>query len=647
MPDSLGDSMIDKLAPAGPVELTGDSVAVQRPVPPVIITGGLWHERQRINREASIPLGIGKLAEAGNFDDLRLAAGERLDVAYRGPVYMDTDVYKMLESVAYELGAGAGDEALATFLTEAIGLITRAQTDDGYLNSYYQVNAPDQRYAKLENSHELYTAGHLFQAAVALARAGDDRLLPIARRLADHLVRVFLDERKPRLDGHPEAETALVELYRLTGIESYLDLARRLIDDRGRGLVGHSPVGSAYFQDALPVREMPILTGHAVRAMYLEAGIVDVYLETGDRSLLDGSITRWEDAVATKTAITGGHGARQLKEAFGEGYELPSDQAYNETCAAVASIHWSWRLLLATGEARFADLIERTLYNVFAASVSLDGLEFFKGNPLQRRHDHEQVIGDPRYRGGWFWSACCPPNVTRLMSSLGHYVATTDAETLYLQQYTEGVVHGSVAGGELAATLRTDLPWSGRVMITIDRVPDGPCGLALRLPSWSERTELFVNDGPVPVQPDDRGYLVLRRAWRAGDTIRLELDLSPRLITPHPKIDAVRGSVAFERGPLVYCFEQLDQPEGVELERLRLAPEPELQVRPVDDHPGIGRTVLLDVSADVLADLPDTGLPYFRTPPAPTPRPVTATAIPYFQWSNRDRRAMRVWLPTC
>lgn len=634
--------MID--AVTGPTALSGKADARHRPTPPVIITGGLWQQWQRVNRAASIPLGIGKLDEAGNFDDLRLAAGDELDAEYHGPVYMDSDVYKMLESVGFELGNG-DDPELRSFVAEAVALIARAQREDGYLNSYYQVVAPDHRYQRLENSHELYTAGHLLQAAVALARAGDDQLLPVAQRLADHLVQVFLTERKPRLDGHPEAETALVELYRLTGTTAYLDLARRLVEDRGRGLVGHSPVGSAYFQDALPVREMPILTGHAVRAMYLEAGIVDVAIETGDRTLLDCSVARWEDAVATKTAITGGHGSRQLKEAFGEGYELPSDQAYNETCAAVASIQWSWRLLLATGEARFADLIERTLHNVFAASVSLDGLEFFKGNPLQRRHDHEQVIGDPRYRGGWFWSACCPPNVTRLMASLGHYVATADEETLYLQQYADSDLAVALAGGELGLSVRTDLPWQGEVMITIDRSPESAAGIALRLPSWSERTGVSVNGDVVAVEPDARGYLVLRRSWRPGDTVRLELDLTPRMITPHPKIDAVRGSVAFERGPLVYCFEQADQPAGVDVERLRLANEPVITVRPVDDHPGIGRTVLLEVSAVELDDLPGPGLPYFAKPPTPTERPVTATALPYFQWANRDRLPMRVWLP--
>ncbi|MFC7625906.1 glycoside hydrolase family 127 protein [Microlunatus sp. GCM10028923] len=636
--------MITTEGVTGPIAPTAGADAAHRPIPPVIITGGLWQQWQRVNREASIPLGIGKLDEAGNFDDLRLAAGDRLDAEYHGPVYMDSDVYKMLESVGFELANG-DDATLRSFVAEAVALIARAQRDDGYLNSYYQVVAPDQRYAKLENSHELYTAGHLIQAAVALARAGDDQLLPVARRLADHLVQVFLTERKPRLDGHPEAETALVELYRLTETTAYLDLARRLVEDRGQGLVGHSPVGSAYFQDALPVRAMPILTGHAVRAMYLEAGIVDVALETGDRSLLDCSIARWEDMVATKTAITGGHGARQLKEAFGEGYELPSDQAYNETCAAVASIHWSWRLLLATGEARFADLIERTLYNVFAASVSLDGLEFFKGNPLQRRHDHEQVIGDPRYRGGWFWSACCPPNVTRLMASLGHYVATGDAETLYLQQYADSELTAGLAGGELGLRIRTDLPWQGEVMITIDRAPEAESGIALRLPSWSEQTALSVNGDPVPVEPDARGYLTLRRHWQAGDTIRFDLDLTPRMITPHPKIDAVRGSAAFERGPLVYCFEQADQEAAADLERFRLAADPAITARPVDDHPGIGRTTLLELDAVELGAVPATGLPYYSSPPALTERPVKATAIPYFQWANRDRAPMRVWLP--
>ncbi|HEY9291515.1 MAG TPA: beta-L-arabinofuranosidase domain-containing protein [Microlunatus sp.] len=629
----------------GPVKPTAAAALAQRAEVRAEITGGLLAHWQQVNRDASIALGIAKLSEAGNYDNLRLAAGEKLDASYRGPVYMDSDIYKMLESAGYELARG-DDQELIDFVRTATELITAAQAEDGYLNSHYQVKAPQRRYTELTNSHELYTAGHLLQAAVALTRAGHDQLMQPASRLADHLVRVFLTERYPHLDGHPEAETALVEFYRETGQRRYLELARRLIEDRGRGQAGQHAVGSAYFQDAMPVRQMPILTGHAVRAMYLEAGIVDVAIETGDLSLLESSVRRWQDMVATKTVITGGNGARMLKEAFGEGYELPSDQSYNETCAAVAQIHWSWRLLLATGEARYADLIERTLYNVFAASVSADGTEFFKGNPLQRRHDHEQVIGDPRYRGGWFWSACCPPNVTRLMASLQHYLATVSGDdTITIQQYATGRLSAQLGTASVRLSMRTDLPWHGRVVITIDQAAGEDWALALRIPSWSPQPEMLINGEPQPVKADDSGYLSVRRTWQPGDTIEVIMELTPRVITGHPMIDAVRGCAAIERGPLVYCFEQADQEAGVDCEHLQLSAESVITAGPAEELDGIGRTVRLRVSASELTGLPTEGLPYYASRPRPSTRPVTATAVPYFQWANRDRLSMRVWLP--
>lgn len=630
----------------GPAVPSETSHAVHRPVS-AQITGGQLGHWQRVNRDASIPLGIAKLEEAGNYDNLRMAAGQEMQRDYQGPVYMDSDVHKMIETAAFELGRASGaqhedDQDLRAFVATATELLEAAQEADGYLNSHHQVKTPGVRYTALENSHELYTAGHLLQAAVALARAGDDQLLPTARRLADHLVQVFLRDGFQRLDGHPEAETALVELFRLTGEHDYLALAELLVDGRGHGRVGYSPVGSAYFQDAIPVREMPNLTGHAVRAMYLEAGIIDVYLENGDRALLDASVARWEDMVAARTALTGGHGSRQLKEAFGEAYELPSDQSYNETCAAVASIHWSWRLLLATGEARYADLIERTLYNVFAASVSLDGLEFFKGNPLQRRADHARAIGDPRFRDGWFWSACCPPNVTRLMSSLQHYLATATEDTLYLQQYAAGTVAGQLSAGNVELTVDTDYPWDGRVAITVGAGPVEPWTLALRVPSWSKINDLTVNGEPITATAGAPGYPELNRAWQQGDMVELTLDLTPRVTTPDPRIDAVRGCVAIERGPLVYCWEQIDQDADVDLEAVQLDGDAVEEIA-VDDHPGIGRTILLRLPAVELT-LPAPALPYGPERSYES-RPVTVTALPYFQWANRDRRAMRVWLP--
>lgn len=631
----------------GPIVPTEGAVVAQRPVRQASLTGGQWRHWQDVNRTASVPLGLAKLEEAGNYANLRLAAGERVAAEYRGPVYMDSDVYKMLETVGYVLEDEEADQdTLRAVVAQASALIAAAQQPDGYLNSYFQVKVPGGRYSNLNGSHELYTAGHLFQAATALARVGDDQLLPVATRLADHLVQVFLVERLPRLDGHPGVETALVELYRYVGNPAYLELARRLLDDRGRGMVGKHAVGPMYQQDADGVREAPVMTGHAVRAMYLEAGIVDVYLETGDRTLLDASVARWEDMVATRTALTGGHGSRQLKEAFGERFELPPDQSYNETCAAVASVHWSWRLLLATGEARYADLIERTIYNVFASSVSLDGLEFFKGNPLQRRADHAMAIGDPRWRDGWFWSACCPPNVTRLMASLQHYLATCSGDTVSVQQYADAHLGADLACGRVEVELGTELPWAGESTVTIRTTPEAEWTLALRVPSWSPAPQLLVNGEPSAAEVDG-GYVRLRRRWSAGDVVGLRLDVSARFTVPHPRVDAVRGCVALERGPLVFCFEQADQDAGVDVELLRVSADTAAVVETLhDDLPGLGRTISIAVDAQELLDGEPAGLPYLPAPQEWPTRPARATAIPYFQWANRDRRAMRVWMPT-
>lgn len=618
----------------------------QHPCAEVSITGGLLGHWQETNRTASIPLGIRKLDEAGNYDNLRLAAGESVDAEYRGPVYMDSDIYKMLETAGWELGRRE-DPQLRAFLDEASDLIEAAQEADGYLNSYYQVVRPGERYTRLGGSHETYTAGHLIQAAVAAFRgAGDDRLLRIARPFADHLVRVFLRDRYPHLDGHPGIETALVELSRLTGEPDYLQLARRFVDDRGHGLVGDDKRGRAYFQDAVPVRQMSTLAGHAVRALYLEAGIVDVAIETGDRALLESSVGRWRDMLAAKTAITGGLGVRQLGEAFGERYELPPDQAYNETCAAIASIHWSWRLLLATGDRAYADLIERTLYNAFAASFSADGLEFFKGNPLLRRSDHAEAIGDPKVRGGWFWSACCPPNVTRLLSSLHHYLATTTPDSIQLHQYAPATVTAPVSGQAARLSIATDYPWDGTVTVTVAETPSTAWTLALRVPSWAGHARLRLGDEPLSSAPDRTGYLRVTRPWRPGDTLTLDLDLdmAPRLTRPDPRVDALRGCVAVERGPLVYCFEQADQPPATDLQDTALPLDPARQTVAHCDLPRIGTTRTIRTPA-LARTAPPADFPYSPGGAGSEPRAITATAIPYFQWANRDDRAMRIWMP--
>ncbi len=685
--------------PVGPAIPTVAAATAHRPLTGAgaELRAGLLHDWQQRNREASLPLALRQLEAAGNLDNLRLAAetagvprrtpnggraadsvhpasaaegadaAQAADVAgkadgrrYQGPVFMDSDIYKTLEAIGWELGRQPGEgpggsgvpgrDELSKFAAETIGLLERAQEDDGYLNSYIQVSG-EPRYGRLASSHEMYCAGHLIQAAVALNRSvpGTDiagRLLAVARRLADHLAATF-GGKAIALDGHPVIETALAELYRETGHRPYLDLATQFVDQHGQGLAGDSGRGRRYLQDWLPVRESVTLEGHAVRALYLEAGVADVAAETGDAELLASSVTRWEDMVATKTYLTGGNGSRHSDEAFGDRYELPPDRAYNETCAAIASFHWSWRMLLATGQARYADLMERVLYNAFGASVSTDGQRFFYVNPLQRRPDHVEG-DDPGRRHEWFSCACCPPNIMRLLASVHHYLATTAGDTLYLHQYAGTRVSAPVAGGTLGLTVETDFPWSGQVTIEVDTAPADECGLALRVPSWSPDPSVEVNGKPAGAGPDGAGYLVLSRTWQPGDRVTVTFDMTPRPAHPHPRIDAVRGCVAVERGPLVYCFEQADQPAGAEVDRIAVPVPPggpALRERAAT-LPGVGRTVLVDTEAATVPGTQPDGLPYAAAPPGtPGDARLTVTAIPYFQWDNRDGRAMRVWLP--
>ena len=606
------------------------------------LTGALLRDWQRRSHDASLPLALRQMEAAGNLGNLRLAVAGASD-GYRGPVFMDSDLYKTLEAIGWELGHDPAP-ALAEFAADAVVLLEKAQQPDGYLNSYVQVSGTP-RYSRLSTSHEMYCAGHLIQAAVAHARTQQDQgppLLGVARRFADQLVDEF-GGRETGSDGHPIIETALVELYRETGHAPYLSLASQFVEQRGRGLIGDSGFGSRYLQDHLPVRESTEIVGHAVRALYLEAGVADVAVETGDEELLASSVTRWEDMVAAKTSLTGGVGSRHDGESFGDRFELPPDRAYNETCASIASIQWSWRLLLATGESRYADHIERLIYNGFGAAIAADGQRFFYVNPLQRRDGHYER-DDPGRRREWFSCACCPPNIMRLMASLGHYLATTADDVLYLHQFTGASVGANLAGGVLRVEMTSRYPWSGSADVEVRGAPPGPCGLAVRVPAWCRDARFTVNGSPVAPDPADRGYLIVRRHWMPGDVLRCDLDVVPRLTYPSRRIDALRGTVAVERGPLVYCFEQADQPAGASIEDLVLDPE-DLPERDAD-LPDVGRTVTVAVVGERLAPVAGAGLPYRASPDTGAAgAPATAVAIPYFQWDNRDGRAMRVWMP--
>ena len=631
---------------AAVVALGPDSHAVLRPLAAgdVEIAGGLWAERQRVNRDVTLLLGAEQLERAGNYENLRLAAGTGTG-SYSGlPLpFLDSDVYKWLEAASWELGR-APFPALEAEADRAIGLVAAAQAEDGYLDSYYQVLKPDVRYVELPMGHELYCAGHLIQAAVAHSRVtGRTDLLTIATRLVDNVEAALGPAAQPGVCGHPEIEMALVELYRLTGEERHLALARCFLDRRGHGLLGPGTYGPAYYQDDRPVREARTVTGHAVRALYLASGVVDAYLETGEQALLDASVAQWEDMVATRTYLTGGVGSRHRDESFGDAYELPPDRAYCETCAAIASIMWSWRLLLATGDARYADLIERTLYNGFLSGVSLDGRSFFYVNPLQLRAAHQRPWNKrgSAERAGWYKCACCPPNVMRLLSSLEQYVATAGDWAVQIHQYAPGRVRTPDAELEVA----TEYPWSGRVEVTVSATREEAWTLALRVPAWARGASLAVaGDGRRDVAPG--AYATVTRAWRPGDRVVLDLPVAARLTGPHPLVDAVRGCVAIERGPLVYCLEQVDLPAGVELSDVSLAPggglgdgfEPDL----------LGGVVAVRAAGVSGSTGEWEGWPYRDVSHADGVRPrvpVELVAVPYFAWANRVPGPMRVWIP--
>ena len=624
-------------AVGGPAIPTAAAVAAHRPLTPsgLRLTGGLLHDWQRRNASASMPLALRQLAAAGNLDNVRLAIqaaavtgdGEgarqarppRLGpvdpvpgLGYQGPVFMDSDIYKTLEAIGWELANGP-QPALSEFAESTIGLLAQAQQPDGYLNSYVQVSG-EPRYSRLSSSHEMYCAGHLIQAAIALRRGtGDTSLLAIAARFADLLVRDFAGQERG-LDGHPIIETALAELYRETGTRAYLELASQFVDQRGHGLAGDTGLGRRYLQDHVPVRDSATEVGHAVRALYLEAGVTDVATETSDDELLRSSVRRWADMVAAKTYLTGGNGSRHADEGFGDRFELPPDRAYNETCAAIASFHWAWRLLLATGDAKYADHMERVLYNGFGAAISAEGDRFFYVNPLQRREDHFEK-DDPGRRREWFSCACCPPNIMRLLASVQNYLATTGGDTLYIQQYAAAWLRGA----DLDIELATGYPWSGTITLRVLAAPPAVREVALRIPAWSAATGVTMNNSSERTVASHHGYLRLRRRWNRGDVVTLRLDMTPRWTFPDRRVDAVRGCAAIERGPLVYCFEQADNP--VPLEELGVSAGAPLTEREVTID-GIGRTVQVSTAeTDV------------------------AVAIPYFQWDNRGPGAMRVWMP--
>jgi len=624
----------------GPVVPTSDAAGVLRPLPadavrlaPDGLLGG-WQAR---NAEATLPHCVTRLSTEGNLDNLRRVTGDA-DTEFRGFWFADTDVYKTLEAAFW---SGTARD----FAADTAALLEKTQDPDGYLNSYYQ--DPERRakqWTELHLSHEMYTAGHLIQAAVAAARTtpGDavaQQVVSVARRFADLLVQRYGQSNET--DGHPEIETALAELYRVTGHRPYLDLAARFLDNRGHGVLGEGRFGAPYFQDHQPLRTVDEVTGHVVRQLYLLAGAVDVAVETHDSALLAQTEKLWDSAINGRTYLTGGQGSRHRDEAYGDAYELPPDRAYAETCAAIASFQLGFRLLLATGNVKYADEMERVLYNAIAASTAVDGKAFFYSTPLQRRTGHDGGGENaPGHRLDWYECACCPPNLARLMASLHTYAATADDNGLQLHLYGTG----TFAAGPRSLTVETRYPWDGQITVTVTDTPADPWTLSLRVPAWCADVWLTINGTSTPAPARiQNGYLRLNRIWHIGDEVVVALAMPARLVAAHPRVDATRGAAALARGPLIYCLEHADVPAWLGLfEDIELDPESPAAI--VFHSNGLA-PVTLGAKAVVRAadDVPlYQDLRRVTTKRATT---ATVTAIPYFLWANREPGPMRVWIP--
>lgn len=609
-----------------------------RPVPftDVQVRDSFWAPRQETNRVASIPVNLEMLEKSGNIRNFELA-GKNAREGFTGPVFMDSDLYKGLEAACYSL-ATHPDPALEKQLDEIIAKIASAQQPDGYLNTYFIVKEPTKRWTNLRDWHELYCAGHLFEAAVAHYQAtGKRSLLEIATKFADNIDSVFGPGKRMGYPGHPEIELALVKLWRVTGEKRYFELARFFVESRGRKFFaeehGDAPdrYDGTYWQDDVPIYEHRNIKGHAVRAAYLLSGATDVAAETGDQGLLKMIHRVWRNTAEKNMYITGGIGPSAHNEGFTTDYDLPNLTAYQETCASVALAQWNHRLALLHGDARFADVVERSLYNGVLAGVSLDGARFFYVNPLESLGTH--------HRSGWFGCACCPPNVARTVASLGGYAYAASDNALWVNLYIQGSATARLQGKKVTFDVETDYPWDGKVTLKPKLEGSANLELRLRIPGWCKGAALSVN-GQKNTEPKiERGYFVLARSWRNGDVVELDLPMPVERVASNPRVKQNVGQLAIQRGPLVYCLEACDQSAPIDSFYL---PQ-DIQLSASEQSGALGNIVIVHGTARV-AEAQDWTRKLYQ--PVAASRGVAFTAIPYNAWDNRAAGAMKVWFPT-
>jgi len=605
-----------------------------------------WAPKISINRTVSIPSAFGKCEQTGRMHNFALAGG-LIKGEHKGDFpFDDTDVYKVLEGASYTL-AVKYDKKLDTYLDSLITLIGAAQEKDGYLYTCLTNKCERLRpwYGKGRwdrlNSHELYNCGHLYEAAVAHFKAtGKRTLLEIAIKNADLVNSVFGpgQGQKKVPSGHPIIEMALVKLYRVTNDGKYLKLARFFIDETGKGTNGHKL--NEYSQDHEPIIIQDEAVGHAVRFGYLYSGVTDVASLMKDSALMTATKRVWENVVSRKLYITGGIGSRAQGEGFGPNYDLPNMTAYCETCAAISNVYWNYRLFLNDGNSKFYDVLERALYNGVISGVSLSGDKFFYDNPLESVHNHD--------RAPWFGCACCPGNITRFMASVPGYVYTTDEHNIYVNLFAAGYASIAVGTDTIDITQQTRYPWDGKVIIVIDKPGKELFGLKIRIPGWSQNkavpSDLYqftdknaekytITINGKEISPEEvNGYVILRINWKKGDQIEINIPMPTRKIAANQKVSNNKGKLAYQRGPVVYCFEDKDNNNGWMFDEFVLQ---DAAVATQFEENLLGGVVTLSMKGNRV----------IHTGNSKTVEQITLKAIPYYAWNNRGMANMMIWMP--
>lgn len=576
----------------------------------VKINDNFWSPRLSKHVSATLPVCIDQIenqtGRIRNFENAAKGEGE-----HSGIFFDDSDVYKALEGMAYSL-INNPDPELEKKADEWIDKFAAAQQPDGYINTFYTLTGLDKRWTNMDK-HEMYCAGHMIEAGVAYYQAtGKRKLLDVCIRMTDHMMSQFGPGKRHWVPGHEEIELALVKLYQTTQEQKYLDFAYWLLEERGHG---HGTMGDegkwdpVYYQDIVPVRRLTDISGHAVRCMYLYCGMADVAALKNDTGYIAAMDRLWDDVVHRNMYITGGIGSSRDNEGFTEDYDLPNLDAYCETCASVGMVLWNQRMNQLTGDSKYIDVLERSLYNGALAGISLGGDRFFYVNPLESKGDH--------HRQEWYGCACCPSQLSRFLPSIGNYIYASSDDALWVNLYIGNTGQIRIGETDILLTQETDYPWDGSVKLTISTSQPLEKEIRLRIPDWCKTYDLSINGKRINV-PKEKGYAVIKD-WKSQDVIALDMDMPVEIVAADPHVKENFDKRAIQRGPLVYCMEEIDNPEY--FDQIQLSPSTTFQTAFV---------------SDIL-----NGIKTIKT----NGRAQSATFIPYYAWDNRKAGKMRVWIP--